>query len=960
VETRPEQPKDGLSHGLSFGPFHLLASERLLTRAGVPVELGARALDILIVLTATPNEVVSKKQLIARVWPDVVVEEGSLRFHMINLRKALGDGRDGARYITTLPGRGYCFVAPVAQTGGPRDATPGVVAAFRHANLPHRLDRMVGREADVLALSTQLSTSRLVSIVGSGGIGKTTVAIAVGHQVGEAFNGAVLFVDFGMLSDPHLVDPGVASMVGLAVGSNDVRQSLMSYLRDKKILLILDTCEHLIDAVATLASGIIEAAPQVRILATSREALRIDGERVYRLDALGCPPDDPDMTAEAVLSFPATQLFMERAAASGVRLRIGDADAQIVASICRKLDGVALAVELAARRIETYGLPRTAALLDQHLTLEWPGSRTAPPRQKTLQATLDWSFGLLTEPERIVLRRLAIFVGYFTLDAALEVITSDPLGRSTVFGAIDSLVAKCLVTTFPVGAMMRYRLLDTTRVYAHEIPTSEADRAALGARHAKYYQRWLEQIDTEWSMVSPGPDRVPYFVGLNNVRAALDWCFGENGDVGIGIGLAAAAMPIFQTMSLLSECHRWAERALSALPDSLRGGAGEMHLQAGLGSSSMYLHGEREAARTALQRGFEIAEARGDARDQLRILGPLHMFHLRTGEFKTALHYARRCAAITADVADPAPVALGHFILGNALHFSGDLGAARIELEAALTRGPRSQWTAASYHGFQGKDLAGGILARNLWLQGYPSQAMARASQTIHEAEEMDHSLTLCIALLGGIAVSLWSGDLARAEAHIERLISRAESHALSPYVLVGQGFGGEVAIRRGDAEGGIEILQRCLEKLHAATYEVFTTALEISLAQGLMATGRFDEAFKGIDKAIGRVETNGDFCYMPELLRLRASLLLSMQRSKAVDKANDAENCLAQSLEWRRRQGARAWELRTAIDRAASLAGQGRSAEGRALLQPVFEQFTEGLDTADVKAAEYLLAKLG
>jgi len=336
------------------------------------------------------------------------------------------------------------------------------------------------------------------------------------------------------------------------------------------------------------------------------------------------------------------------------------------------------------------------------------------------------------------------------------------------------------------------------------------------------------------------------------------------------------------------------------------------------------------------------------------------MFHLRTGEFKTALHYARRCAAITADVADPAPVALGHFILGNALHFSGDLGAARIELEAALTRGPRSQWTAASYHGFQGKDLAGGILARNLWLQGHPAQAMARASQTIHEAEEMDHSLTLCIALLGGIAVSLWSGDLPRAEAHIERLISRAESQALSPYVFVGQGFGGEVAIRRGDAEGGIEILQRCLEKLHAATYEVFTTALEISLAQGLMATGRFDEAFKGIDKAIGRVETNGDFCYMPELLRLRASLLLSMPRSNALDKADDAENCLAQSLEWSRRQGARAWELRTAIDRAASLAGQGRSAEGRALLQPVFEQFTEGLDTADVKAAEYLLAKLG
>ena len=534
---------------------------------------------------------------------------------------------------------------------------------------------------------------------------------------------------------------------------------------------------------------------------------------------------------------------------------------------------MALAIELAARRVESYGLRQTAALLDQRLTLLWVGSRTAPPRQKTLQATLDWSFGLLTEPERVVLRRLAVFVGHFTLDAALGRHLSATLDRSTVFGAIDSLVAKCLVATFPVGAMMRYRLLDTTRVYALEIQTSEAERAALGVRHATYYQRWLEQIDTEWSMVSPGPDRVPYFVGLNNVRAALEWCFGESGDVGAGIRLAAAAMPIFQTMSLLSECHRWSERALSALPDSSRGSIEEMHLQAGLGNSSMYLHGERDAARGALSRGFEIAEQIGDALDQLRILGPLNMFHLRTGEFKTALHYARRCAAITATAEDPAPVALGHFILGNALHFSGDLSGARVELEATLKSGPRFAGIAASYHGFQGKDLAGGILARNLWMQGHPAQAAARARQTIRESEEMDHSLTLCIALLGGIAVSLWSGDLSGAEAHIERLISHAESHALSPYVFVGQGFGGEVAIRRGDANGGVDTLRRCLEKLHAATYEVFTTALEISLAQGLAALGQFDESITGIDKTIEHVNANGDFCYMPELLRVRASL---------------------------------------------------------------------------------------
>src|ERR1700730_6770534 len=737
----PNETKDELS----FGPFRLLVGERLLTKAGTAVDLGARTLDLLIALISSPNEVVSKQDLMSRVWPDIIVEEGSLRFLMNGLRKALGDGKDGARYIATLPGRGYCFVAPVSRPTGAPDAAP---ADFPHANLPSCLSRMVGRGEDVLTLSAQLTASRLVTIVGSGGVGKTTVAVAVGNHLSGAFNGAVLFVDFGMLSDPKLVAPGVASMLGLAVGSSDVRPSLMAYLRNKRILLILDTCEHLIDAVAVLAASIFGSAPQVHVLATSREALRIDGERVYKLDALGCPPDDPAMTAEAVLSFPATQVFMEGAAGSGGRLDIGDADARVVASICRKLDGVALAVELAARRVETCGLPQTAALLDQHLTLRWLGSRTAPPRQKTLQATLDWSFGLLTEPERVVLRRLAIFVGYFTLDAALEVITSSSLDRSTVFGAIDSLVAKCLVATYPIGATMRYRLLDTTRAYALEIQTDDAERAELAARHATYNQRWLEQFGAVWPTLSTGTERVPHFVALNNVRAALEWCFTAKGNIEIGVGLAAAAAPVFLAMSLLSECHRWSERAIFALDDAALGGLDEMHLQAALGVSLMFMRGGRNAARVALERSLAIAEERGDALDQVRLLGPLNMFHLRTGNFTAALQCAKRCSAAIATVEDSVAIAVAHSILGISLHLCGDLADARPELEAALDGGPRSQQSTTVYLGFEGRILAKAILARNLWLQGHPDQAMERARQAVEEAAAMDHSLTLAIALI--------------------------------------------------------------------------------------------------------------------------------------------------------------------------------------------------------------------
>ena len=222
---------------------------------------------------------------------------------------------------------------------------------------------------------------------------------------------------------------------------------------------------------------------------------------------------------------------------------LSDAEAPIVADICRKLDGVALAIELAARRVESYGLQQTAELLDQRLTRLWQGSRTAPPRQKTLQATLDWSYGLLSELERMVLRRLAVFVGHFTLDAALEVVTSATLDRSAVFGAIDSLVAKSMVATRPIGAMMRYRLLDTTRAYALDIDIGEAEAADLAVRHATYYRRWLEQTEANGRPCRTGTERAPYFAGLNNVRAALEWCFGENGDARSALGLPRPPRP---------------------------------------------------------------------------------------------------------------------------------------------------------------------------------------------------------------------------------------------------------------------------------------------------------------------------------------------------------------------------------------------------------------------------------
>src|SRR5262249_52919296 len=248
-------------------------------------------------------------------------------------------------------------------------------------------------------------------------------------------------------------------------------------------------------------------APQVHILATSREVLQVEGEHVYRLDTLSCPPEDSEVMGAAVQTFPAPRLFIDRVAASGARLELNDADFAIVVPICRQLDGVALAIELAARRVEAYGLQQTETLLDQHLTLMLLAHRSATPRQRTLQATLDWSYQLLSELERVVLRRLAVFVGHFTLDAALAVVTSNDIDQSRALGAIESLVGKSMIATRPIGAMMRYRLLDTTRAYVLNIAIDGTEARHLAVRHATYYRRWLEQSGSEWPMLSTGVER---------------------------------------------------------------------------------------------------------------------------------------------------------------------------------------------------------------------------------------------------------------------------------------------------------------------------------------------------------------------------------------------------------------------------------------------------------------------
>src|ERR1700753_610959 len=362
-----------------FGPFRLLASERLLEKDGIPVHLGSRALDILIALVECAPEVVSKKTLVAKVWPNLVVEEGSLRFHITGLRRAVGQGQAGARDVTNISGRGYCFVAPVSRAL----SCPEIQVAYQvhHiSRLPARAARMVGRDEDVRAISRQLTEQRFVTIVGPGGTGKTTVAVAVSHALSAGFSGAVHFVDLALISDPAYIPTALASALGLSIATDAPISDLIAMLRGRRLLLVLDSCEHVIETVAAVTESIFRITQEVYILATSRESLRVEGEQIHRILPLGVPPDDPTLKAEDAIVYPAVQLFIECVRSSGHPFELNDNDAPVVGSICRRLDGIALALELAAASVSAYGIRGTAALLDNQFRLLWQGRRTALPR----------------------------------------------------------------------------------------------------------------------------------------------------------------------------------------------------------------------------------------------------------------------------------------------------------------------------------------------------------------------------------------------------------------------------------------------------------------------------------------------------------------------------------------------------------------------------------------------------
>src|SRR5258708_1035253 len=514
-----EAMSDPAAYGkLKFAPFELSIGERLLRREGVVLPLGRRALDILIYLAERPGELIAKQELIDHVWSDVIVEEGSLRVHVAAIRKALGDGQFGNRYIANIKGRGYSFVGTVVPLAGSTES--GNDRSGQQGRLPARPLMIIGRESVISEVSDKLRDGRFVTLLGPGGIGKTIIACAVGRAAAEEFGGEVYFVDLEGLTDPRNVAAAVATSLGLALKSKDASLELVDLVRSRKLLIILDSCEHVIEAVASVAEQLYQETAEVHLLATSRELLKVVGERCCRVRALEYPPDGSEQTAKAVLQYAAAQLFVQRVSARDGTFVLTDEEAPFVAEICRKLDGLPLAIGLAAGQVAALGVKGTVARLLSRLELLKLSRRTAVPRHRTLKATLDWSYDLLSDVERIVFRRIAHFVGHFTLEAAQRVAGEPGSGTSDIVDAIAGLFEKSLLETGLDPRQPQYRLLDTTRAYALGKLEEHAEVDLISVRHAEYV---AEQLESERTTVlaPPKAERFTTYTGqLSNVRAA--------------------------------------------------------------------------------------------------------------------------------------------------------------------------------------------------------------------------------------------------------------------------------------------------------------------------------------------------------------------------------------------------------------------------------------------------------
>ncbi|PWT85997.1 MAG: hypothetical protein C5B56_13145 [Proteobacteria bacterium] len=950
--TKPERLRPG--EAFLFGDFRLAPATRALSKAGSPVHLGGRALDILIALIDRAGQIVSKDELFAIVWPNTFLEESNLRFHVAALRKALGDGQPGARLIVNVPGRGYVFVAHVERTsdseGGaspPRPEKP----ADRY-RVPASLVRVIGREEEIGELAVQLPRNRFMTITGTGGMGKTTLALAVVEKISSAFRDGVQLFELGSLPGP-LVAAHIASQLRLPSPDKAPLEKVVAYLRSRSMLLVFDNCEHVIAAVGEIAEAILQACPEVHILATSREPLRAAGESVHRLGPLAVPAPG-QLTAAEALRFPAIALFVERAVAAETSFAMTDRDAPVVAELCARLDGLPLAIELAAARIPLLGLRGLVDRLDDRFSILTRGRRTALPRHQTLEAMIDWSYETLSPDERAAWLRLAVFADAFSIEAAAatvhERLTAD------FVETLYSLVQKSLVAVEMYDGNARYRLLESLRMYALRQLAESGEAAAARRCHAEYWYQHSLGYGDNW-IVAPSANWLSrHGNDILDIRAALEWAFSDDGDSLLGIRLAAASTPLWFRLMLLHGLRGYLERAIRLakghpeVDDALR-----MRLHAAREYSIFQVQGSVCDDLSEEENSLAIAERRQDIDAQVQIIWMRWGMSVASGHYAGLMPWVERISSILAAAPGHAAAPFMHGrMAAMTRHFAGDQAAAMRHAEEVLARvalghAGRDPALVVTHDHKIGASMT---YARALWISGQPDKATALVRDTVDgvlgdgaatgAAAPPAQSFSLSFFLMwAACPVSFWIGDLEAVRKYVTMLLK------------VRSGINFHVLQTTGESYQRVLHFLQDSARQHRAARDGLAGDLSLNMFQ---AESMSTFSWKLLcPQPLAEAEAGRVNWCTAEILRARGEGVL------VADAANrqEAETLFLRSLDIGRSQMALSWQLRSATSLARLWRDGGRVADARTILADIYGRFTEGFATRDLVEARTLLETL-
>jgi predicted ATPase len=816
--------------------------------------------------------------------------------------------------------------------------------------LPTATAQVFGRE-DAIGEVCQKLTDRFVSIVGPGGIGKTTVALSVANKLQIDFTEAVYFLELGAVGDSRLVGQAIVAAFGLPVQSSDPIADLISHLVGKRALLILDSCEHVLSDVVELADRLVREVSDLHILTTTREALGLGGEYVLHLPPLSFPSDFQQLSGSLALSFSAVQLFIQRAKTGGAQATLTDDDAYLVATMCRKLDGVPLAIELVAAQVGDHGLRETAALLDRNMALRWPGPRTGPKRHQTLGAALDWSYNLLSGSERSVLRQLTVFAGGFTLDAVRAVVAGSDMNRDGL-RPFTHLVAKSLVSANDNPAT-RYRLLDSTRAYAALKLTSDIERQAIKRRHALYVVSWLKEAAASARSVKRELSLMQTETG--NVRAAMEWAFSEAGDRSIAIDLAVSSTPLWLGQALYTECQAWMLKANSLARQMTDvSSRHRLSIQMALGSAGLFSDGLSKKTAATLIRALKLADRLRDTEAQLTCLFLICTWELRETWYGAALATAERRYKIAMDIGDARAVSMCDWMVGHCQHHVGMLEDSRTRLQHVLdTDTEEGRLDQTSETGYDRKVDALGVLGNALWTLGFFEQARRFGEDATEEAIALGLATPFGVAWTwAGFTTYLSGVDTDELERNMAELIDHGRAHSLKHEVGFGQCMLGMRRIKQDDYALGAPMVVEGLRLLTEAHMQSFNPIILAHLAEAAADVGKLPEAQALVERMVREDRTREHWC-TPELLRVRARIAI------AAGDEPKGERYLSEALAMATKQGALAWRLRIATSLARLRVSQGHPVEARQILEPVYKAITEGFETIDVRAAKKLLDDL-